>query len=575
MASLHHLRIQHFRGIESFEHTFKTGITCIIGRGDSGKTTIIDAIALVFSQSWSVHLNDSDFYMCNTALPIVIEGTVVDVPDELIIQYDNHLRGVSKDGSIIDDMESEESRDENTKLALTIQMKVTKDLEPTWSIVSYHGMEPSPIKANVRSKLNVFAISDYTDRHFSLNKGNPLYGLCKQLYKTSVIEEDNKVIDVIREAKDAFDCSIGNKFDLIISKITKMANTLGLSLNEMKAMLDHKDIAISENKVSIHENGIPFRLKGKGTKRILSLAILLTLAQPSVVILIDEIEQGLEPDRVQHLVNVLAKQKDKQFIITTHSSNVAVELSSDSIYIKIKEKDCLLNVGQKLQDCIRSNPDAFFARKVLICEGDTEIGVFRAINSYRINRGSHSASCLGVRYVNGTGNALKNYVEGFVSLKYPTALFCDSDPEGKTINDLKPKFREMCVNVVDCEDGLSIEGQVFKDVPWNVIKELIVIYMQRRVQEGKSPNLEQANKDVFLSINARLTTKSVWSENWYYNESEELREALSKASSENKWYKRIDYGEQLGNCILEHYTELPNNCRLKRELSSIISWIDA
>jgi predicted ATP-dependent endonuclease of OLD family len=54
MAKLERLIIKHFRGIENFEQRFKGGITCIIGRGDSGKSTILDAISYVFSQSWGV-----------------------------------------------------------------------------------------------------------------------------------------------------------------------------------------------------------------------------------------------------------------------------------------------------------------------------------------------------------------------------------------------------------------------------------------------------------------------------------------------------------------------------------------
>lgn len=575
MAKLHHLKIQNFRGLQNFEHIFRDGITCIVGRGDSGKSTILDAIGLVFSSSWSVHLNDSDFFLSDTSKPIIIEGTVIKIPDELIVKYKTHLRGVSNDGTIIDDMESEEARLVSTETALTIQLKVTKDLEPIWSIVSYNGEDPSPIKANDRGKLCVFAVSDYTDRHFSLNKGNPLYSLYKRLNGTNIIDEDNKVLDVIREAKEAFDCSIGNKFDSVISKIKEMASTLGLSLNEMKAMLDHRDIAISENKVSIHEGDIPFRLKGKGSKRLLSLAIQLALTNPSGVILIDEIEQGLEPDRAQHLVNILSKQNAQQFIITTHSSNVAVELPSDSLYVKVKENGCLLHVGKDLQDCVRKNPEAFFAKKVVICEGATEIGICRAINEFRIKNGLRSASCAGVRFVDGTGKAMKNYVKGFLSLGYPTALFCDSDPEGKEINDLKPAYKEKMVEIIDCEEGYSIEGQVFKDVPWNVVKELLEMRMQNRIADDKSPSVEQANRDVFSSINARLNHKSTWSENWFENESKEYREAISKTAEDNKWFKRIDYGERLGNCILNHYSELPEKSKLRGEIDSIIKWIDA
>lgn len=97
MAKLRFLKISHFRGIKNFEQIFGDGITCIIGRGDSCKSTILDAIAYVFAPSWSIRLNDSDFYMCDTTSPIVIEGVVSDIPDELILKYSNHLRGITKD----------------------------------------------------------------------------------------------------------------------------------------------------------------------------------------------------------------------------------------------------------------------------------------------------------------------------------------------------------------------------------------------------------------------------------------------------------------------------------------------
>lgn len=217
----------------------------------------------------------------------------------------------------------------------------------------------------------------------------------------------------------------------------------------------------------------------------------------------------------------------------------------------------------------------FFAKKVMVCEGATEIGLMRSINAYRISKGKLSSACAGVAFADGTGNAMKYYVECFQSMGYQTALFCDSDPEGKEINELKPTFREHGVQIIDCEDGYSIEGQVFKDTPWPIVQELIIIHMQNRVAEEKSASFEQANKDVFSSINTNLNPKMQWSDNWMENESPQLRTAISKTAGDKKWFKRIDYGMQLGNCILKHYEDLAEGSRLKKEIDSISNWIDA
>ena len=569
MAQLHHLSVKHFRGLVDFEQIFSKGITCIIGRGDSGKSTILDAISYVFCTSWSLHLNDSDFTGCDTSSPIIIEGTVIDVPPELVEKFGKHIRGVGKDGRLIDDMESAEAI--NAQSALTIQLKVGKDLEPAWSVVSYHGEEPSIIKAADRGKLNVFAVSDYTDRHFSLNKGNPLYSLYKQLSDGAISDDENKVLDVVREAKTAFDASINNKFNAVINKLKEEASSLGITLNDMKAMLDHKDIAISENKVSIHENGVPFRLKGKGSKRLLSLAIQLSLTNPSGVILIDEIEQGLEPDRAQHLVSVLSRHSDKQVIITTHSSNVIVEIPCESLYIMRSGAKSLLHVEGELQGSIRKNPEAFFAEKVLVCEGATEVGICRAINKWRQDSGKVSAACKGVRFADGEGRHLDEYVVGFRNLSFTTGLFCDSDD--KVLNALKPTFVSQGITLIDCEDKKAIENQIFQDVSWDTIKELIPIAIQKVMDdEGKPQGI--AEQSIFDSANAQLINKMDSMEHWYEKDSPDLRIALGEAAKKNKWYKRQSYGEQLGVIILKHYDTL-GNCKLKNEIDAISNWIDA
>lgn len=569
MAKLRLLKIEHFRGIKSFRQMFSDGITCIIGRGDSCKSTILDAIAYVFAQSWSLRVDDSDFYMCDTSSPIIIEGVVSDVPDDLLKKYGNHLRGLTKDDRLIDDMESEDAVE--AQAVLTVRLTVGKDLEPLWEVVSCHGVEPSVIRATDRGKLNVYAVSDYTDRHFSLNKGNPLYSLYRQLQGEPIIDSENLVLDVVREAKEAFDTQIGDRFDIVIEKVKKVAAEIGVTLNEMKAMLDHKDIAISENKVSIHEDGIPFRLKGKGSKRLLSLAIQLALTQPSGIILIDEIEQGLEPDRVQHLVNKFSQYIDKQIIITTHSSNVIVEIPCTSLFVLRRGDTCLQHVDGELQGCIRKNPEAFFAKKVLVCEGATEVGFCRSINQFRISNSEPAAACKGVRFADGMGNEMAKYVGGFKKLAYPTALLCDSDC--KEINEQKQSFKDAGIEVIDSERDNSIEQQIFKDAPWGVVKELIQIAI-KKVMEDDGKTLDEANEVVYDSTNAYLPDKMVKKENWCETENVALREAFGEAAKKKGWYKRQSHGELIGECILKHYSELKEGCRLKSIIDSISKWID-
>ncbi len=62
MATIHEISIKIFRGIKEFKQSlYKTNFICLIGRGDSGKSTILEAISYVLSSSWNFTFYDSDF----------------------------------------------------------------------------------------------------------------------------------------------------------------------------------------------------------------------------------------------------------------------------------------------------------------------------------------------------------------------------------------------------------------------------------------------------------------------------------------------------------------------------------
>jgi hypothetical protein len=60
------------------------GINCLIGPGDTGKSTVLDAIDLCLSARRNNAIADSDFYELNVEHPISITLTLGDLDDELL-----------------------------------------------------------------------------------------------------------------------------------------------------------------------------------------------------------------------------------------------------------------------------------------------------------------------------------------------------------------------------------------------------------------------------------------------------------------------------------------------------------
>jgi len=552
MAKIHELKIKNFRGIRDFSHTFAAAnFICLIGRGDSGKSTILDAISCVLSSRWNLTFFDSDFYNNDTDRPIEIETTLIDLPNNLILEnkYGLHIRGFDKSTNEIKD----ELEDDHEK-ALTIKLEIQKDLEPKWYVINTRQDSPILISPHDRAKLNVFMISDYIDRHFSWSKGTPLYSLLKQQQDSVSPAGSNMVIEALREAKSKIDNESFEQFKEITDIIKSKADELGIDISSSSTSIDFKDIALKEGKVCLHDAKIPFRLKGKGSKRLISIAIQTALADKGGIILIDEIEQGLEPDRVQHLVNTLKRNNSGQIFMSTHSSNVVVELETSDLFIMKKNASELIVIKTLLQGCIRKNPEAFFANRIIVCEGATEIGLYRAMNNFRIQKGKKNASFLGVRFADGTGSNIIEYCKGFKASGFEVCLFCDSDDPG--INNKKDSLGEAGISVIDCEQGNSIENQVFKDLPWNVIKELIDYKGAEFIKD---------------SVNSRCTeslTNSCVASHY-----KEKREALGSTAKDNGWFKRIDCGEFLGTVILKHFDEIQDK-KIGRQFTELINWID-
>ena len=82
------LEIEHFRGIQKGNISFSldSRVICMIGAGDSTKSTVIKAIEWVFWPSWNLIACDNDFYGCDTSVPIIIRGTFKEIPSQLITE---------------------------------------------------------------------------------------------------------------------------------------------------------------------------------------------------------------------------------------------------------------------------------------------------------------------------------------------------------------------------------------------------------------------------------------------------------------------------------------------------------
>lgn len=572
MANIVKVEVENFRGIKNlfFDIPRESKLVCFVGRGDSCKTTILDAISLALSPVWNVSFKDTDFYACNPKNPVSIRITLANLPSALLSEskYGLYKRFMNRDTAIIhDDIMAASSEDLEV---LTINLSVGRDLEPSWVVMTNRELEDKLISALDRSKLNTFLVSDYIDKHFTWGKGAPLYSLLKGLDSDEESNATSILNEAVRSMQKSLDTSSFSGIEEISKTVAKKARFSGIDLSELTTELDVKDLFLKEGKLSLHNDGIPIRMMGKGSKRLISICIQLELSKDGGVVLIDELEQGLEPDRIKLLSRLLKENEMSQVFLTTHSREVITELETKDIYVvhrdnmngSVKVKD-LPHDKESLQKAIRACSEAFFAKKVIVCEGATEVGICRALEVHRKSNQKTPLAFENVGYVDGTGNSLIERAEEIFESGILVCLLCDSDE--KTVQSLKSSLQGKGINIVDCASGNSIEQQVFKDLPWNAIVELI-----ERVQSyfGMTSSV----------MDEKIESKYIgeeFPEKWRDKESIDLRHALSEASvvKRKEWFKHVSAGQMLGELIFEYLDDLKDTS-LGSYLVELDKWVD-
>lgn len=556
MSHINKLTINNYRGVKHLCQDFgEEKYIILIGRGDSGKSTILSAIHAVLSPSWNMTFSDLDFYNQNTSSPIEIEAELSNIPHELLAEKKFGLY-------VTNDLIDEDCQESD--LRIRIKLSVDESLEPRWVVkaCSDSDIEDKVISAQERALFAINFITDYTDNQFSYNKLSPLYSLTKASLDGSK-QIDQIKSKMLRTMSSSLDNEDKEELNKPLKQLKTTSERLGLSLGELSTGIDIKENPYTGNSIALHEKTegmeLPFRLHGKGSKRLMSIAIQMDLAQTGGIALIDEIEQGLEPDRIATLVRLFRRIDNGQMFITTHSVHVILEAGADNIFILNKDAYSLCRVDSAMDSCRRSNPQAFFGKKLIICEGKTECGFLRAMDSWFETKCDANFSTNGVVVVNANGgDKMYTYAIELKRMGYDVCVFADNDVH----KELSAKINEASQSSIPlflCREGYCLEKEIITSVSWNAIISLT------QCDENIFPN-----HNIELSDDRKTQISNATSE----EERQTIREEiiLEATKKNHEWFKHIPGGEFLGNIVLNDMSDIPNDNNLKKSIIELTKW---
>ena len=531
---IRNISIRNFRGVRDLDWSLPTvDIFCLIGKGDSSKSTILEAIRYTFYPQWNLTLSDSDFYQCKVENAIVIEVSIGDLVEDFLSlkKYGQYLRGWdANNGKLVDEA------DDALEPVLTIRLTIGKDLEPKWLVVCDRNPDGVPFKQADRNKVNVGLIGAYSERQLSWATGTALSKLTESQSLNELLANASRTA---RTSLDADRANTLKNFDAAALKSQEIAKLLGVPVVEAyKAHLDLNSINLKVGGLALHDGDIPLRQLGLGSRRMLLCGIQKVGLEEGHVTLFDEVESGLEPHRISRLLKHVREDKRGQYFLTTHSPVVLRELTVNELYIvhskagvvRVIPAYCEGLVAHEAQGKIRSSAEAFLAKKVVVCEGATEVGFLRGYDDYQVGMDKDPFSFHGVSLLNAGGaSKIKALAEAFKVLGYEVCVVADGDAEKQFSPANEAELEGKGIPVHVWTDKLSLEGRAFQDLPW--VSVIASVKLAQTI-----PNLT-----VYANVRSKYQ-KELDEDVGKWIDGRELRLAIGKAAEDCAWFKDITRG---------------------------------
>ena len=569
MAKIRYIKIDSFRCIKRFEWRPSPGVNCLIGPGDGGKSTVIDAIDLCLGARRAKEFADSDFHLMNTSDPVRIEITVSDLADTLknFDKYDLFLRGFNLATKAIEDEPGA-----GLEAALTVVLTVGSDLDPVWSLHSDRAAEAGVEKTLTwgdRILLAGTRIGAASSYHLTWRKGSVLDRLSEEKPNTSA-----KIAEAKRAARDAFGGIADDQLGETLGKVEATADELGVALrSELQALLNAHSISLSGGTIAVHDaDGVPLSGLGLGSTRLLVAGLLNQAQVGSDLVLVDELEHGLEPHRIIRFLGALgAKASDdhKQTFATSHSPIVLRELSAEQLFV-LRKRDgehvaLPAAVDENSQGALRSQPEAFLAKSVLICEGASEIGLLRGLDIGRVEKGQRSIFAAGVSLLDAGGcKKLYERTPTLQSLGYRCGCFRDDDVQPGPAQEAF--FEASGGRVFHWAPGQKLEAALICALPAEALLPLVEFAIELHDEEIIDEHLKGKSEGT-LSL-ASFRAKPL-EEEYSFQERDYLIAACS--GKQNAWFKSIHAMEELTRrLIVPHWDECGDE--FKTLINEITEW---
>lgn len=375
--------------------------------------------------------------------------------------------------------------------------------------------------------------------------------------------------NILKIEKESHNIGDYSKLDAIESIINKVADGYGV---EIEGKLNNKVSLKSKNVLStieLFEGKKPFNQRGYGSKKLINLGLTIGNSGKKSILLIDEIEIGLEPYRQKNLLHKIKNEISTggQVIFTTHSTVVLSELDISQLILLhshegITSFKVIANDDEKLnsrmQGMLRTIPDAFLTPRILICEGITEVGFIRSLDEKLQIDDDYYMASRGVSYVDGKGGAKAlDVAERFFELGFNVALIVDNDrPEDRRKRE---SLLSKGIHIFSWNENKCIETALLPLLSKEALNNLL-LWDSEKKEATWDELIEQGYATKKYLLREELNDKELLN--------------IAMICNKKEFFKRVAGGEALGRAIFDNCKNISSDMEEIKTINEIVKWIN-
>lgn len=542
------LWINNFRGVKVLDWRVPTDqrLVALVGPGDSGKSTILEAIHYLLGDRWMIPFTDTDFHSANIDQQILIKALLIDLPPALMKEASLGLwlSGVDQDGEVHQDPE------DSYEPAILVQLAVDASLEPKWSVARADG-DLQYLSASQRRAFSTFKVDDRTDTQLRWSRNSPLGRMSAEDGG-----EREALANASRAARDALADHENSSLSELATRVQERANKIGGGrFSDVKPGLDTSRSTMGAG-LALYEDIIPLTSYGLGSRRLASLAVQQLAAGARSVAVIDELESGLEPHRAVRLLNYLVSDEDySQVIVTTHSPVIVEQAKIENLAtVQSTNGNVTVTALGGSSDVMlrlrRARPSSLLARRVLVAEGKTEHGLLleclETWDAERDGAGLSTSAGEGVAIQDaGGGTEVAPRAEALAELGFAVAGFLDNDDRAVDAAVLDALIAGAAM--IRWDEGCCTERQICSQLEADGLSSFIKQGVARR-------DSEQTVLDDLNSVSGAPKVPSLEVKDWIADGMtvEDARARVAAAAIARKWFKEVEGGRALGKWLMKY-----------------------